>query len=142
MDEIDKNAVHFACSRKSPRVLKLLTDKDKRDADLEISDKRGCQLIYVTAARQFDCSQHLLNLGCDIYATDKASRNALHWATQGGNIKTVRKILGQPGVANSVADLDGWTAGRRYAGQPVDQCQHHLLIPNSRHTSLSFSLKT
>lgn len=61
-------------------------------------------------ARRFNCFQHLLNLGCDIYATDKAGRNALHWATQGGNIKTVCKILDQPGVANIEADLDGWTA--------------------------------
>lgn len=64
----------------------------------------------MAAARRFNCFQHLLNLGSDIYATDKAGRNALHWAAQGGNIKTVCKILDQPGVANNEADLDGWTA--------------------------------
>ncbi|KAM6483084.1 ankyrin repeat-containing domain protein [Trichoderma sp. SZMC 28011] len=106
----NETALHSVCLRDSPNVLKLLTDKDKCKIDLEVSDRMGRRPIHLAASRQPDCFQHLLDLGCDIHATDKTGRNALHWAAQGGSIDTVRRILDRPGVDIDKRDLDGWTA--------------------------------
>lgn len=103
-------AVHDACHRESSDVLKLLIDKDKCKIDLEVSDRMGRRPIHLAAGSQSDCFQHLLSLGCNIHATDKTGRNALHWAAQGGSIDIVRRILDQPGVNIDTTDLDGWTA--------------------------------
>ncbi|KAK4060557.1 uncharacterized protein Triagg1_10682 [Trichoderma aggressivum f. europaeum] len=108
--EENETAVHCACRRKSPSVLGLLIDKDKCKIDFEVSDRMGRRPIHLAAGRQPDCFQLLLNLGCNIHATDKTGRNALHWAAQGGSIDTLRRILDQPGVNIEATDLDGWTA--------------------------------
>ncbi|PTB50086.1 hypothetical protein M431DRAFT_44411, partial [Trichoderma harzianum CBS 226.95] len=64
----------------------------KNSADVNLTDIKGNTALH-HRAKEPDCFQHLLDLGCDIHATDKTGRNALHWAAQGGSIDTVRRIL-------------------------------------------------
>ncbi|QYT04558.1 hypothetical protein H0G86_011460 [Trichoderma simmonsii] len=105
---LNGTAVHAACLRGSPAVLRLLLDK--YNANPQVPDKIGRLPIHIAAVTQIDSFQYLVKLGCDMNAADKTGRNLLHWAAQSANIRIVSLILSQPDVSIDAIDKSGWTA--------------------------------
>ncbi|RSL48079.1 hypothetical protein CEP54_013101 [Fusarium duplospermum] len=100
-------ALSVACLRNSPDALKLLLEYG---AAMDLADQAGRLPIHFAAATCFDSFQHLINLGCDVYAADKTGRTVLQWAAQSGDVEIVRLILKYPDMAVDQTDKDGWTA--------------------------------
>ncbi|KAF4466266.1 ankyrin repeat [Fusarium albosuccineum] len=101
------SALSAACLRESPDALKLLLG---HGAAADFADQVGRSPIQLAAVTLFDSFQHLLNVGCDVHATDKTGRTVLQWAAQSGDVKIVELILSYPNTAVDQEDKDGWTA--------------------------------
>ena len=91
-DELGRTCLHLAAQRGNLKLLKHLLALGS-SSDLETIDNHGLTVAHhAMQCGNCDVLDYLLEMGADVKAQDKRSRNILHHAIQWGNVAAVKKM--------------------------------------------------
>jgi ankyrin repeat protein len=110
--ELGRDALHYACNRKSNvEVLKLLLSEGGMNVN-SVSRNGWLPVHYAVAASRLDMAQYLVEKGANIHSELESGGNVLTMASCSKNEELVKWLLDK-GVSPNVQDKQGLTALHR-----------------------------